>query len=367
MQKKLSILQTETLKGWGGQQNKVIQESKALRSLGHEVFLICNPNAQIIMKARKAGFLVYELEMNKRNFYKTIPFFMNIFITHKINLIITHGSTDSWIGGLAARLSKIKPYCLRERHNLFPIRSKPSRWLHHTLFNGVLSVSGAVTDYLKSIQVNNNRIHYLPDSVDIKIFKPYSSTFRNEFNIPENAKVIGTLTALRKEKGIWDCFEVAKTVLKQPDVYFVFGGKSYPDIQKKITMELLKQGFSTKKIIWTGFRNDAYDVLNAFDIFLYPSHSEGLGTILLEAMACALPCVVYDIRPMSDLIIKNKNGLTAPFLDTKKLTEATEALLNNRSLANKFGREGRRLVCEIFSYDALKSRLDVLTKLITLT
>ena len=39
------------------------------------------------------------------------------------------------------------------------------------------------------------------------------------------------------------------------------------------------------KIIFTGFRNDAANVIKSFDIYVFASHSEGLGTVLLEAMS----------------------------------------------------------------------------------
>ena len=91
----MNIIQTETLKGWGGQQNKVINECLALKKQGHEVILICNPNADIISFAEEKNINFITYPMNKRNFHKTIPFFLKLFKTKKIDLIITHGSTDS--------------------------------------------------------------------------------------------------------------------------------------------------------------------------------------------------------------------------------------------------------------------------------
>ena len=46
----MNILHTETLKGWGGEQNKVINEMVALKELGHNVYLICNPASEISKK-----------------------------------------------------------------------------------------------------------------------------------------------------------------------------------------------------------------------------------------------------------------------------------------------------------------------------
>jgi len=353
----MNILQTETLKGWGGQQNKVINECRALLDMGHRVWLICNPGAQIAERACSLGIEVLEQEMNKRNFFRTIPFFLDVIKREQIDLLITHGSTDSWIGGLAGRLSRRRPVTLRERHNLFPIRSRLARWLHRSLFHGVLAISDAVADYLQEIGVSPERIHYLPDAVDIEHFAGAASIFRQEFHIPQDAVVVGTFTALRREKGVWDCFEVAKQVLRRSEVWFVFGGKQYPEIEAEITTYFQDNGYALDRVVWTGFRNDAPNVLAAFDIFLYPSHSEGLGTVILEAMASGLPIVVYDRRPMSDLVRHEANGLVAPFGDTVTLTDHTLELIRNAELRRAMGTAGQHQVRAAFDYPVLSQRL----------
>tara|TARA_Y100001935_G_scaffold255632_1_gene270254 strand:+ start:34005 stop:35090 length:1086 start_codon:yes stop_codon:yes gene_type:complete len=358
----MNIIQTETLKGWGGQQNKVINECLALKKQGHEVILICNPNADIISFAEEKNINFITYPMNKRNFHKTIPFFLKLFKTKKIDLIITHGSTDSWIGGLSTKLSSKKVISLRERHNLFPIKSYLSRWLHHTGFSGILSISDAVSDYLKSIGVENKNIYYLPDSVDVENFCTKKSTFREEFDIPDNALVIGTLTALRKEKGAWDCCNTLIKIMQNKNIWFVFGGKNYPETKSQILNKLKKHNIDTSRVIWTGFRNDIPNILNAFDIFLYPSHSEGLGTIILEAMACSLPIIVYNKRPMSDLIRNYKNGMVAEFGKIDELINCCNKLVDDPNLRKKIGIINREISMKKYSQGALEKRLENILK-----
>ncbi len=353
----MNIVQTETLKGWGGQQNKVISECIALKNEGHNITLICNPNSKILEYAKTKNIHVIPCRMNKRNFLSTIPFFLRYIKKNNIDLIITHGSTDSWIGGLSARISSRKVISLRERHNLFPISNFTSRWLHHTVFTGIISISDAVSDYLKEIGVNENKIFNLPDSVDTKLFHKEKSDFREKNNIPSDAIVIGTLTALRKEKGVWDCCDTIIEIMQDEKIWFVFGGKNYTEIKNKIYEKLVKNNIDTSRIIWTGFRKDVTNILNSFDIFLYPSHSEGLGTILLEAMACSLPIIIYDIRPMSDLIINDKNGLSASFGNTKQLASHCIKLRNDSTLRNEFGKNNRDLIIEQYSNEALQNRM----------
>lgn len=353
----MNILCTETLKGWGGQQNKVLKECIALRQLNHQITLVCNPGSIIGERFCLEKFHVIEQEMNKKNWFETIPFFIKLVEETEIDLIITHGSTDSWIGGLSARLSSRKPSSLRERHNLFPIRSLPSRWLHRSLFNGILSISSVVTDYLTTIGVATEKIYSLPDSVDIDEFTNKQPTLRSEYNIPDGAVIIGSFTSLRPEKGVWDLFKLCKSILHHPNIWFVFGGTKYPEIEKEIINKLKAEEYDTSRVIWTGFREDAAEILASFDIFVHLTHSEGLGTVLLEAMACTLPVVVWDMRPMSDLITHEYNGMCIPFGSHSVVTESIQTLIQDRQLRTEMGSRGRDIVIQQYSDNRLKERL----------
>ncbi|MBT6914429.1 MAG: glycosyltransferase family 4 protein [Candidatus Marinimicrobia bacterium] len=353
----MNILHTETLKGWGGQQNKVLKECIALRELNHQIILICNPNSKIGEQFRLEKFDVIEKEMNKGNILKNVFFFLKIFKKFNISMIITHGSTDSWVGGISARLSSIKLISLRERHNLFPIRSSLSKWLHNSLFNGILSISDVVSEYLTSIGVKKNRIHHLPDSVNIKNFTHKNRSLRLEYNIPDNAIVIGSFTSLRPEKGVWDLFKLCKSVLHHPNVWFIFGGTKYTEIEQKINHELNTEGHDTTRVIWTGFRKDVGEVYASFDIFVHLTHSEGMGTVLLEAMASHLPVIVWDRRPMSDIIVNNSNGICVPFGNHNKVVSTIDTLVHDKQLRDKMGDIGRSTVVKKYGDDSLKKRL----------
>ncbi|WP_281950397.1 glycosyltransferase family 4 protein [Nitrosophilus kaiyonis] len=354
----MNILHTETLKGWGGQQNKTLKELIISKKLGHNVFLICNPNAKIKEKAFKYGIKVIEIEMNKKNFHKTIPFFLKFIKENSIDVIFSHGSTDSWIVAIAGNLSSKKPYLIRERHNLFPIKGFLSKILHKSLFNKIIYISPSVKNYLLQIGVHKKNLFYLPDAVDIKHFNETLPILKKEFNIPSNSIVLGVFTSLTKQKGVYDFFEVAKEVLKRYDnLYVVFGGNYSKDAKDKIDSFFYENAYELDRIIWTGFREDGAKIVKDFDIFLFPSHSEGLGTVILEAMAASLPIIVYDIEPMNILIKSGYNGFTVPFLDTKKLTNATIKLIENENLRKEMSENSFDFVSKNYSEEVLENRL----------
>jgi len=210
----MNILHTQTLFNWGGEQNKTLNEMRFMREMGHNVILFCNPNSQIESVAKEEGFSVIAQEMNKKNFHKSVPALCEAISSNKIDIVITHGSTDSWVGavaGLFYRSKGVKFY--KERHNLFPIKGFVSKLMHKRLFDKILYISDSVKEYLLSIGVSEDRLVFMPSTVDVEAIDATKSTFRDEFGIAKNDLVIGTFTSLYRKKGVFDFASAAKEIL----------------------------------------------------------------------------------------------------------------------------------------------------------
>jgi hypothetical protein len=72
------ILHTETLKRWGGQQNRILAEASGLRRRGHKIIVACHKNSMLSQKLKGNDLTVYELNMVKQAHLTTIPRLMNI-------------------------------------------------------------------------------------------------------------------------------------------------------------------------------------------------------------------------------------------------------------------------------------------------
>ena len=69
---------------------------------------------------------------------------------------------------------------------------------------------------------------------------------------------------------------------------------------------------------------------NSIEIFIFPSYSEGLGLVLLEAMSHEVLCITRDVTPMNSIINNGKNGFL--FKDNNELMEIIEKALKLNSL-----------------------------------
>jgi glycosyltransferase involved in cell wall biosynthesis len=358
----LKILHTETLPKWGGQQNKVLKELEAARSVGHDVFLVCNPGAVIGERARAQGIPVIELRMTKKTYHKTVPALMRIIRSYEIDVVISHGSTDSWIVAIAGNLSTRKPYMMRERHNLFPIKGILSRWQHRTLFDRIIAISESVKNYLLEIGVPEKRIFLLPDTVDTDHFEKCEEILTKRFDIPSDHTIVGMFADLTRKKGVFDFAEAARILLKQYEkITIVFAGSYRPQIKKEIDELFENEGLDPEdRIVWTGRCEDAAAIMKGFDIYIYPSHTEGLGTVIIEGMAAKLPLIVYDIEPMNRLVEDGVRGLTAPYKNPSKLAECAMRLIENETERQAMAKAAHDFVRKNYSDEILVAKMQEL-------
>ena len=77
---------------------------------------------------------------------------------------------------------------------------------------------------------------------------------------------------------------------------------------------------STVKFL--GYRDDVPALLRCMDIFLFPSHREGVPVGVQEAMVSQVPPIVFNIRGCRELVVNNESGIIVPFKDTVAMAQA---------------------------------------------
>ena len=98
------------------------------------------------------------------------------------------------------------------------------------------------------------------------------------------------------------------------------------------------------RVHFLGQRDDIPDLLAALDIFVLPSHSEGVSLALLEAMAAGLPVIATAVGGLPEVVTDGVNGLLIPPQDPEALAQALARLLDDPALAKKLGENARQHV-----------------------
>lgn len=153
---------------------------------------------------------------------------------------------------------------------------------------------------------------------------------RKKLGIPENAFVLGHVGRFCRVKNHEFLVEVFAEVHKQDPnsvLLLVGDGELKLAIQEKVKKLKLQE-----KVIFAGVRNDVADILQAMDIFVFPSLYEGLGIAVLEAQAAGLTCIASNEVP-DDVVITNL--IKQLSLNGSCEIWAAQVLLNRSSLRQK--------------------------------
>ncbi len=92
-----------------------------------------------------------------------------------------------------------------------------------------------------------------------------------------------------------------------------------------------------------GWRDDAVKIISAYDVFVLPSLNEGMGRVLVEAMALGKPIVASNIGGIPDLVIHGKNGFLVPPKNPKELAKYIQILLEDEKKREKMGLAGKEM------------------------
>jgi glycosyltransferase involved in cell wall biosynthesis len=101
---------------------------------------------------------------------------------------------------------------------------------------------------------------------------------------------------------------------------------------------------------------DSRQLLDALDVFVFPSLKEGLGVALLEAMACGLPVVATRAGGVVDIVEDNRSGLLVSARDPASIANAVASLANDATTRAQLGSAARTRVSENFSMDAMTKK-----------
>ena len=163
-----------------------------------------------------------------------------------------------------------------------------------------------------------------------------AADIRRELQIPEDAYIITSLGELNKNKNHIQVINAISQLRNKSKVHYIVCGIGPKEFELRKAAHRLGVNLHMP-----GFRRDALSILKSSDMFLFPSHREGLSKAMMEAMSMGLPIVATKIRGNVDLIENGVNGLLVDCENSRQTADAIAMLMENRQLAERFARENR--------------------------
>lgn len=263
-----------------------------------------------------------------------------------------HSSHAQALALLASRFGG-PGYVLSTRRVDFEVRRHLlNRWKYGKGIALFIAISEAVRAVLLRFGVGEERIRVVPSGVELRPPQPGEGMeFREELGLQPGELLVGNVAHLADHKGQRYLVEAIPTVLREcPQARFVIVGQG--ELEKPLKQLAHDLGLGDR-LIFTGFRADVPAVLEALDLFVMSSHLEGLGTIVLDALAAGKPVVATRAGGIPEMIEDGRHGLLVPPRDPAALGQAILRVLRAPDRAASLAEQGRLRVLEQYSADAM--------------
>ncbi len=347
----------------GGQEYATLALTEGQRKRGYYVQLVIRPHSQLARIAQERHIPHYTLLMGKPLYPWAILKLVTILHKHQIDIIHTHGSRDSWIGGVASKLSPQRPRMVLTRHKTTPIaKNFVNNLLYHSLVDTIVTTGGETTRraLIEEHGFHEAKVVTIPTGADISKFSPKidGRKFREEIGVKKDEFLVGAVCFLRSYKGLEYFIDAAHIVLEQmPYCRFVLvgDGPEKERLLKKITGMWLE-----KRIVIIGHRNDVPEVMAALDVFVVASTSdETLTQTIPQALAMEVPVVATNVGGISDIVCHQETGFLVPPKDAHALASQIVDVLRHMELSKETARKGRKLVVDCFSSENTVKKNDL--------
>jgi len=352
----LRIVHTESSLGWGGQEIRILSEAQGLIRRGHDVKLLCAPQARIHAEAANWGVPVVALPIEKKRL-RNLRALIAWLRANPCDVVNTHSSTDSWLVALAMRLMGRPAPIVRTRHISAAVPRGPlSRWLYMRAAARVITTGEA----LKRQLVDRNgfiesRIDSVPTGIDAGRFRPGErKTSRARFGLPQDKVLVGIVATLRSWKGHEYLIEAMTRLPESIELLIVGDGPQREILEQRIARFRL-QG----RVRMQGQQADVLPWLRALDIFALPSYAnEGVPQALVQAMLVGLPCVTTAVGGIPELAEHERTALLVAPRDAAALSAAIERLAVDEGLRRELGEAARKRCVEGYAYERMLDRME---------
>jgi glycosyltransferase involved in cell wall biosynthesis len=355
----VNILYLESSRSWGGQEYRTCLEINWLNAHGHQAWLLCDPNSEVLVKARELGTRVRTISM-KHRIDLGCSFRLWKFCRQKnIDLIKTYSSKDHWLT-LPLYLCGIP--VTRARCITNPIGSKGRAFIFKYACAKIVADAAVIKRQLvEENGIDPSRIEVIGSAIDLRKFNPSGDRmkFRREMGFDADTPLVANVGMIRPDKGQLILVEAARLVLEErPDVRFVIVGQGtgWFKLGEKVKNAINRRRLAGK-IFMVGYRWDTPDIYAACDMVAIASlHTEASPIVLREAFASGRAVVATKVGDIPEIIENRQNGLAVEPGDPEALAAAILEFVNEPKLAARCAANGLQYAREHFSFDRMMER-----------
>ena len=340
-----------------GSKHQFLELCREQRQQNHEVRIVCFLEGELSQEARQMGIPLSVLPMANIFDFRVVRPLRRLITSESFHVVHTHGVRANFIGRLAAHVTPARIVTTIYSYPKEDYKNPLKRWFYPPIDRWTTGWAHrliAVSEGLKERLVESGvapaeRFRVVHCSIDIASTHPSRSSeeMRRELEIPAHAPAAGMLARLVQVKNpflLLDAAGVVAREMPEAKILFVGDGPFLDPLKRAVKERRLEP-----TVLFPGFRNDPLNVVEALDVIVLSSISEGLPVTLLEAMCLQKPVVATRVGGVPEVVKDGVTGLLSPSGDAKALAANLLRLFRHPEEAQRMGRRGQQWVEQNFS------------------
>lgn len=348
----MRVLHVDTERGWRGGERQVFWLARELARRGHECVVAARAGEPMAVRAAAVG--VEVVDCRPATEFDPIAAWRlrREVVARRIDVVHAHAAHAVALGAMATMGTGARLVVARRVD--FPLRvNAGTRWKYGRAAV-IVAVSNAVADVLANGGVPRERIAVVPDGVDLtRVVEPAPPAVLAECGVRADGPLVvqvAQLVAHKDPANFVRAMAYANRAMPKVQALLVGDGP----LRREVAAEIKRLGLEGV-VHMAGYRTDADSLLAAANVACLSSREEGMGSVLLDAMALGRPIAATTAGGIPELVVDGESGLLAEPANPDALGAAIVRLATDSALATRVADAARRRVRD-FSIERMTDR-----------
>jgi len=345
----------------GGRERVIVDLSNKLVEMGFIPSICCLHHSGAWAHRLRSEVEVIELHKKKGLDFSVVKPLRDYLVQGKFDIMHTHNPGTLLYGLLAARWARTRTI-INTEHGFAYNLSLKARVKDKILYRNVDCIT-AVSENLRENLINlfglqENKVHTLRNGIFAPRIREARSVSKRKIGMPDdrfNIGIVARLVPVKNHSLLLEAFSIVREKDRRVLLWIVGSG----ELRNAIMRRVHELGIQDD-VVLMGSRTDIPVILNALDLFVLSSLSEGLSVTLLEAMSVGVPIVATNVGGNGEVIENGKSGLLVESNYPEALAGAILTVIANKALARKMRLLARKRFLENFSINTLAKNITVL-------
>jgi glycosyltransferase involved in cell wall biosynthesis len=352
----LTVLHIDTERGWRGGERQVYWLATEMLARGHRPLVAARAGEPLAQRLTSAGIEVVPADP----FSELDPFaaarLRRVIRRERVSIVHAHTGHAVALAAFAA-LGTSARMVLTRRVDFPPRSNAGTRWKYGRA-HAIIAISEAIANIMVRGGIARSRIRIVPSGVDLsRRVVSADAAVLESIGVPSGAPWVVQVGALVQHKDPLNFVRAVAAARRTcSDLHGVLIGEGP---LRQAVEETIRELHLGDVVHLTGYRADADALLTAATVATLSSEEEGLGTVLLDAMAFGTPIAATRAGGIPEIVQDGESGLLAPIHDPDALGAAIARLASNPDLAKRSAENARRRVQDFSATRTMERTVDV--------